>query len=76
MTNGFTRLLGRAIASLVLSAAVLGAEPASASPLTIGDPLWYEFSWNGPSLASGCAPADPSALTCAPSSAGNSQFLA
>ena len=74
MTSGFKRSLVRAIASLVLSAAVPGAAPAFASPITIGDPLWYEFSWNGPSLAIGCAPADPGALTCAPSSAGNSQF--
>lgn len=76
MTKGFERPLGRAIASLVLSAAVLGASPAFASPITIGDPLWYEFSWYGSPVARGCAPADPIALTCEPSSAGNSQSAA
>ena len=51
------------------------AAVAPAGPITAGGP-WNEFSFAGPgSNAKGCAPADPGGAGCAPSSAGNSQFV-
>src|SRR3954465_12259086 len=48
---------------------------APAGPIATGGP-WNEFSFSGPgSNAKGCAPADPAGAACAPSSAGNSQFI-
>jgi hypothetical protein len=51
------------------------AAVAPAGPITPGGP-WNEFSFGAAgSFAKGCAPADPSAPGCAPSSAGNSHFV-
>ena len=51
------------------------AAVAPAGPIAPGGP-WNEFSFGAAgSDARGCAPADPSGLGCAPSSAGNSHFV-
>ncbi len=48
--------------------------PGGRGPVFIGGP-WYEFSFTTPFVsATGCAPADPNAGDCTPSSGGNSVF--
>lgn len=53
------------IRALLLGAAF--AASAVGGPITVDDPLWYEFSWSGLGAAGGCD-------ACTPSSGGNSQF--
>lgn len=53
-----------------------GAASASASTITVNDPLWYEFSWNPGAMVTGCDPADTGGLPCVESDGGNSQLAA
>jgi hypothetical protein len=67
-------VVARLLVGITLVFAVLGAcPPSEAVPVSTGE--WLEFSWTGVAGATGCSPADPAGLGCAPSSAGNSSFV-
>ncbi len=64
-----------ALSRLVYLALIVSVHCLRAGVVQVDTGLWYEFGFTSAGVsATGCAPADPGGVPCAPSSAGNSIF--